>query len=829
MDVKPPFAVEGRSFGCGNPPSSLLGVKIQEPAFWGIMQQKKSNLRVAFLYLNRYTIIFPIKKEGYLEVFNKKIVLCLTGIFILLLILSTYLIKTTYKHPKGEYIEKNIVQNELKVIGMIHEDMSSLLQLVEGDSWQSGTLTFEEYLALENELRLPSDTITEEKYQKDSYILREDWNAYYELVMVQYGQGKITKESIDVIAGGEFVKNEEGILQNKNQILTDYGMLSCGKLDFSMYEGNRIQVFKYEDQILDVLAINDNKIVLSNAYIIDEQEKITFFYHHYEITLLKEKDFTCSDMIADLTISNKGIENVRKKMEKVNGKLLRITDEEIEIENQGIYPISDELQIYQLYGRLCNKTTDDLRIGYHFTDFVIDDGQIVSCLIMKEEEMDTIRVLIKNSDYEGRVHESVSVTCDTGYTIQYFEDGKEKDNIVKKAGEKTTIEKTDLHSMQDRIKIVPDALSGNISLISVGRAQGIPVYRGIMEVEKEEEGLLLINEVLLEEYLYKVVPSEMPSSYPFEALKAQAVCARTYAYGKMLHAGLSQYGAHVDDSAGFQVYNNIAMQSETTRAVKETIGEVLWYEDAPIGAYYYSTSCGAGSDTSVWNGYDGESPSYLKPQMITIDHDQKKAEDLKEENVFQKFISNQEEDCFEKEEGWFRWTYEVEEIEEAHILEILQKRYEANSTLILTQNADGEFESLPIKKIGKIKDISIVKRNAGGVADELVIKGTKTTVKIISELNIRYVLADGKSKVLRKSGDEVMMNTLLPSGYFVIDTGKEKGYVVGYKLNGGGFGHGVGMSQNAAKEMSKLGMSKQDILSFFYIDSTIKTIQTRRD
>ena len=79
----------------------------------------------------------------------------------------------------------------------------------------------------------------------------------------------------------------------------------------------------------------------------------------------------------------------------------------------------------------------------------------------------------------------------------------------------------------------------------------MPSYRGSLELEKQQDGIVVINEVLLEEYLYAVVPSEMPSSYPLEALKAQAVCARTYAYAKMLHAGLPADGAHVDDSAGF--------------------------------------------------------------------------------------------------------------------------------------------------------------------------------------------------------------------------------------------------------------------------------------
>ena len=58
-----------------------------------------------------------------------------------------------------------------------------------------------------------------------------------------------------------------------------------------------------------------------------------------------------------------------------------------------------------------------------------------------------------------------------------------------------------------------------------------------MEIADTNQGLVLINELPLEEYLYSVVPSEMPASYPMEALKAQAVCARTYGYRYLAQPG----------------------------------------------------------------------------------------------------------------------------------------------------------------------------------------------------------------------------------------------------------------------------------------------------
>lgn len=76
----------------------------------------------------------------------------------------------------------------------------------------------------------------------------------------------------------------------------------------------------------------------------------------------------------------------------------------------------------------------------------------------------------------------------------------------------------------------------------------IPVYSGRLEISREDDGLVLVNELYLEDYLKHVVPSEMPVSYEKEALKAQAVCARTYAYRQIQGNSYKEYGAHVDDS-----------------------------------------------------------------------------------------------------------------------------------------------------------------------------------------------------------------------------------------------------------------------------------------
>ncbi len=345
-------------------------------------------------------------------------------------------------------------------------------------------------------------------------------------------------------------------------------------------------------------------------------------------------------------------------------------------------------------------------------------------------------------------------------------------------------------------------------------------YRGTLEIIEEEDGYVIINELPIEEYLYSVVPSEMPASYPLEALKAQAICARTYAYLHILSPGFPQWNAHVDDTTAYQVYHSIQEQSETTRTVNETEKMVLV---APEGnslaqTYYYSTSCGYGSDAHVWRTRYSDCYPYIKSRHINSEDTEQKT---LMEDEFENYIKTVDKNDYESQEGWYRWTYEVENVDYERIEKILQRRYEANPKLVLTCKK-GDYISQPIGEIGKVRDIQIGKREAGNVVDELLIVTDAATYKVITELNIRYVLNDGCSLVKRQDGVSVEMNSLLPSAFFVLELIREDEYISGYKITGGGFGHGAGMSQNAAKAMAEQGMRAEEILAFFYEGCIIK-------
>ncbi|OME70102.1 sporulation protein [Paenibacillus odorifer] len=154
-------------------------------------------------------------------------------------------------------------------------------------------------------------------------------------------------------------------------------------------------------------------------------------------------------------------------------------------------------------------------------------------------------------------------------------------------------------------------VSGNdAKFLAVGSEAGIQLeerskrtYRGNMELSNLRGSLAVINEVPLEQYLYAVVGGEVSSSWPDEALKAQAVAARSYAMAQ----GNRFEVANVVDSTLSQVYNGIGSEAPVIiKAVDATAGEVLMSGGKVIEAVFSSNSGGVTSDPSeVWgNGGD---------------------------------------------------------------------------------------------------------------------------------------------------------------------------------------------------------------------------------
>ena len=131
-------------------------------------------------------------------------------------------------------------------------------------------------------------------------------------------------------------------------------------------------------------------------------------------------------------------------------------------------------------------------------------------------------------------------------------------------------------------------------------------YRGILMIQNKNGKLTVINNVPLEDYIRGVVPAEMPSSWAFEAHKAQAIAARSYALANL--GKRATFGYDLKDTPEDQAYNGASAETaDTNAAVEETKGIVLTYNMKVINAYY-SASAGGQTNVNSW----GSNLPYLR-------------------------------------------------------------------------------------------------------------------------------------------------------------------------------------------------------------------------
>ncbi len=713
---------------------------------------------------------------------------------------------------------------------MTVEDVEILLDalgvsvsLSEADRTQQGAsyLTYGQYEEIcrqigKEEWQLP-DYI--DRYEPEQALLKEDWYKAFRILLAYLDtESTIWETTVFVLK----IDSEKAEAYTENGAMQ--GPSAYCSSAFTENELQEMKVFVKGNTLLTIVEVLPEDHYLGSVWVMETSDGVIDCFYHQTVfqAVISEtarEKIPDREQIADLTFREGKIVGVEGKKEKIHGKLLRASTQEMEIEGYGVYEVADALEIYKLYGSLKTLALSDLKVGYADTDYVVEKGKVYACLVSEPQKADQIRVLLKNTASGSNFHEKVGISVD---------------------GEKVHI-RTDQMTVGERRSYRSANLTDKVSLEFTGSTRNDHAYRGTIECLRMEQGIVVVNELPLEEYLYAVVPSEMPASYPEEALKAQAVCARTYAYRYILHAGLPELGAHVDDTTAYQVYHNIEENAATTTAVKETDGMLLTYDGEAAGNYYYSTSCGAGTNVVSWQGGNGEDISYMQAERVSaVSADageesegggaepgevEPNAEALREEEVFRQFITEVHEEDLEKEEPWYRWKYCVEELDEKKLIARLKERYEKAPANILSKAGEDYYVSEPIEKPGKIKNLTITKRGAGGVAEELTVEMEKAVIKVLSEYNIRYVLCDGKSQVIRQDDSAVNAQTLIPSGFFVLDpvfsSGKGEENVVGYTLSGGGYGHGVGMSQNGAKAFANKDASYEQILGMFYPGCTL--------
>ena len=171
--------------------------------------------------------------------------------------------------------------------------------------------------------------------------------------------------------------------------------------------------------------------------------------------------------------------------------------------------------------------------------------------------------------------------------------------------EEKYLPETDLVATGAGFKLGEKEVSGNV--ISVEPVGGTRIYinervfRGGIKVIKDEKKLTVINALDLEEYLYGVMRNEVSTWWPMEALKAQAIAARTYALNQVTESRRRDYDVMADVSS--QVYGGIFSEKwRTNRAVDETKGKILTYKGAIFPAFFHATCGGSTFDAAyLWN------------------------------------------------------------------------------------------------------------------------------------------------------------------------------------------------------------------------------------
>lgn len=566
-------------------------------------------------------------------------------------------------------------------------------------------------------------------------------------------------------------------------------------------------------------VVENSSRLLENVWIIEGKDsEITYFYEDQKVTIETAMQLSSpiKEVVGDLAIENGLVHKVKLKPDTVSGKVISLDENSIQLEVDGVlqsYELSKQFHGYRRSDAMQSFSLANVLVGYNNVAFTLEDEEICAGIMEREAQVQNIRVLVRTSNFEELLHNAVVFTCTSDYTVKIGS----KSNCYK-AGKKITVKPNSKIMKSGRIVIIPDEEDGKVKLLNVDRTCGTPSYHGFIEIAKYEDKLTVINELSLEEYLYAVIPSEMPTNYGEEALKVQAVCARTYAYKQLLQNHYSNYGAHIDDSVASQVYNNIAEDKESIKAVKDTYGEVMLYENDIIEAYYFSTSWGCTADAKdVWIG---DAASYLNGELQITKDSKKTMEDydFSDEEAFKKFLTSKKIKTYDSGFPWYRWktTIPADKLKES-VEKSIEERYEANPNLILTLSGD-VYVSKPVSSIGKIEGIEVANRTKNGLINEIIIKGSEATIKVCSEYNIRRFLAPLQCKIERSDKSEVDTLTMLPSAFFMVAK-NEKGD--GFTFSGGGYGHGVGMSQNGAKAMSEAGFNYSSILQHYYKGATL--------
>lgn len=357
-------------------------------------------------------------------------------------------------------------------------------------------------------------------------------------------------------------------------------------------------------------------------------------------------------------------------------------------------------------------------------------------------------------------------------------------------------------------------------------------YYGGFRYERISGGdLTVVNIVDLETYLKGVIPYEMSNSWPLEALKVQAVCARSYAYNNLRSSRHTAAHFDVCNTTDCQVYygvgpNNTSYQANdrTDRAVEETAGEYARYDGQVIEAFYSSSHGGASE--SIYHVWGSSLKDYPYLKGVTDPYEA----DLSGKNPYSS------------------WT--VSYSEEELVQQLLSKGYAAGSgidSLVLTYSElgnviqakvfyeNGQSNTLKPEKIRSAFGIPSIRftvngkeagsgsqSGSGGLSgggaldpgkDYFVISDSGTVSQTSGE-KLYSISGSGTIRPVDEAGESGSPD--VPSGTQATVSGRS------FTFRGSGNGHQLGLSQYGAWAMAERGFSYDEIIEFYYPGAVVR-------
>lgn len=765
-------------------------------------------------------------------------------VLVSVVLIITNEIKNQLKYKQENVIEDTTDEEEVIVDGYTYSEVEKRIlmlannddQLVELnkliDPLNKSKMLDEAYIeAMLMTLGIDSESILGEEAHicQGTYLTREEFDDLYDELVLSGLIEDVSRQDVYIYAVPDVEKTdyESGI--NEEERLTFVSATDNYEIDYDEYlpeyEGKVLDCYVKGNYIYKVNGVSISDFTITNVWIKSaDDEGAVLYYDGYEKKVSWDADkgakTTESNAVADVTINTNGIVDIKILQPNVESRVLDVNSVCAIIKDEGVRKFDEDFRCYDVSGDTVRfEDSKAIFMGYKTVKFVIEDKLIQAAVIDQELYGEDIRVLICNDDYTSYEHESVTLECEGAYTVTLPDDTV----ISGVEGEKYTINSAD-YNAGDIITVTPEDADSGTRLLTVNRSCGNPYYTGEFKIYIYNGYLNIVNITDVEKYLYSVVSSELSTQGYHEAMKAMAVCARGYAYTKMQDGSFEDYNADLDDSSMCQVYNNQAANDESVKAVRDTYGMVCISGGDIIIPFYYSTSFGCSStNDEIWGG---SAYPYTKFNLETLSKDKV---DLSDSEAFEQFLENgMGYEIIEKDMPYYRWSirYTKSEMTDA-VNSNLTARIEAAPDSIRLINEAGEaveFKYNDEAAIGEVESIEVAERGESGVVKKLIITGSEATIEVTGQTNIRNLISPQNVSIVRQDGTEVKGWTSLPSPYYMVEELGDE-----YVVRGGGFGHGVGMSQNGAKALAEKGYSCKYILKYYFDNIAIRFTYTIDD